>query len=240
MARFRHMMMVVFLSGIAAGLILFAVQHFTTVPLIQKAEVYEKAGEETEAVSSADHHQDEGWQPAEGLERTSLTALATVLTGIGFAAVLFGVVFLVGTPLDAKRGLLLGLAAFTCVGLAPAIGLPPQPPGVAVADLYARQIWWTGTVIATAIALWLLFGKRIPQVVRPLGIIILIFPHLIGAPKATGQKVVPEQLIHRFTLLSIATTGMFWLLLGLLGGLLFPVVQANDTDSSGAEPARFP
>jgi cobalt transporter subunit CbtA len=240
MDRFRHMMTVVLLSGIAAGLILFAVQHLTIVPLIQKAEVYEKAGKESDAASSGGHRHDEGWQPAAGLERTSFTALATVLTGIGFAAVLFGVFFLVGTPLDAKRGLLLGLAAFTCVGLAPAVGLPPQPPGVAVADLHARQIWWTGTVIATGIALWLLFGKRIPKLVRPLGIIILILPHLIGAPRATGQNVVPEQLIHRFTLLSIATTGIFWLLLGLLGGLLYQLVQATDADSSGSEPARLP
>lgn len=139
MSRFRQMMTVVLLSGVAAGLILFAVEHLTIVPLIRTAEVYEKAGEE--ALSGMEHS-DEGWQPAEGWERTSLTALATVLTGIGFAALLFGVAFLAGVPLDAKRGLLWGLAAFVCVGLAPAIGLPPRPPGVAVADLDARQIWW--------------------------------------------------------------------------------------------------
>jgi predicted cobalt transporter CbtA len=88
-------------------------------------------------------------------------ALATVLTGIGFADLLFGVVFLAGKTLDAKSGLLWGLAAFTCVGLASAIGLPPQPPRVAVADLYARQIWWVGTVVATALGLLLLIGKAI-------------------------------------------------------------------------------
>lgn len=227
MDRFRHMMTVVLLSGTAAGLILFAVQHLTMVPLIQKAEVYEKAGEEAAIAAGTGHHHDEGWQPAEGWDRTLFTALATVLTGIGFAALLFGVVFLAGTPLDAKRGLLWGLAAFTCVGLAPAIGLPPQPPGVAVANLYARQIWWAGTVAATAIALWLFLGKGVPKLVRALGLIALILPHVIGAPVATGENVVPAQLIHRFTLLSIITTGMFWLLLGFMGGWLDKRTRAN-------------
>ncbi len=237
MDRFRHMMTVVLLSGIAAGVVLFAVQHLTIVPLIQKAEVYEKAGEEAE-IAAGGHHHDEGWQPADGWERTSFTALATLLTGIGFAALLFGVVFLAGVPFDAKRGLIWGLAAFACVSLSPAIGLPPQPPGVAVADLHARQIWWVGTVLATAITLWLFFGKGIPKFVRPLGVVVLILPHLIGAPKAIGQNVVPAEIIHRFSMLSIATTGMFWLLLGLLGGLLYQWMQAKDSDSFGTQPAK--
>jgi len=234
MDRFRHMMTVVLLSGTAAGFILFAAQHFAIVPLIQKAEVYEKAGEEAAIAAGIGHHHDEGWQPAEGWERTSFTALATVLTGIGFAALLFGVVFLSGKPLNVRSGLLWGLAAFTCVGLAPSIGLPPQPPGVAVADLYARQIWWTGTVIATAVALWLFLGRGIPKLVRPAGIVLLVLPHLIGAPVANGQNVVPAELIHRFTMLSIATTGMFWLLLGLLGGYLYARMKAEDSDAFGS------
>jgi cobalt transporter subunit CbtA len=226
------MMTLVLLSGVASGLILFAVQHLTIVPLIQKAEVYEKAGEDAE-IAAGGHHHDEGWQPADGWERTLFTALSTALTGIGFAAMLFGVVFLAGKPLDAKRGLLWGFAAFVCVSVAPAIGLPPQPPGVAVADLYARQTWWVGTVVATAVALWLFFGKRIPKLVRPLGILVLIIPHLIGAPKANGQNVVPADIIHRFGILSVATTGMFWLLLGLLGGLLYQKMESQDADSFG-------
>jgi cobalt transporter subunit CbtA len=238
MDRFRHMMTLVLLSGAAAGLILFAVQHLTIEPLIQKAEVYEKAGEDAAIAAGTGHHHDEGWQPADGWERTSFTALATVLTGIGFAAVLFGVVFLAGKPLNPKSGLLWGLAAFTCIGLARAFGLPPQPPGVAAADIYARQIWWVGTVVATAIALWLFFGKGIPKLVRPLGIVVLIIPHLIGAPVANGENVVPAQLIHRFAMLSIATTGMFWLLLGSMGGFLYKRIEAHDGDPFGSARTR--
>jgi len=42
--QFRQLMLVVFASGAMAGLILFAVQHFTIIPLIESAETYENAG----------------------------------------------------------------------------------------------------------------------------------------------------------------------------------------------------
>jgi predicted cobalt transporter CbtA len=86
-SQFRKLMLTVFGSGSLAGLALFALQHFTVVPLIQAAETYEAAGQETHPPAP---HEDEGWQPAEGWERTSFTALTTVHTGIGFAAMLCG------------------------------------------------------------------------------------------------------------------------------------------------------
>jgi cobalt transporter subunit CbtA len=114
-----------------------------------------------------------------------------------------------------------GIAAYVCIDLAPALGLPPRPPGVPVADLYARQIWWVATVISTAIALWLFFGPRKSLMIRLTGLVILILPHAIGAPAATGDSTIPGELIHRFTALSILTTGIFWIALGSVGGLLY-------------------
>lgn len=228
MIQFRRLMLAVFGSGALAGLILFAIQHFTVVPLIQSAETYEAA--EREAHTGAPH-QDEGWQPAEGWERTFFTALTTVLTGVGFAAMLLGVMALTGRTINTQRGALWGLAAFVCVSLAPALGLPPQPPGVAVADLHQRQLWWVGTVIATAVSVWLIAGQRRPWLLRACGAVCLLLPHLIGAPVAAGQNVIPVELVRRFSIASVATTGIFWLLAGALGGLIYSRNQA-DTDSS--------
>jgi cobalt transporter subunit CbtA len=210
-------MLVVIASGALAGLALFAVQRFTVIPLIETAETYE-AAEHQSAASAAP--EEEGWQPANGWERTSLTALTTMLSGIGFAAMLFGWLSLTGSRITTWRGALWGLAAFACFGLAPAIGLPPLPPGAAVAGLYQRQIWWAGTVAATAIGLWLLASKGRTWLLRIGGVVCVTLPHLIGAPAATGQNAVPAELIHRFTIASLATTGMFWLLLGTVGGFL--------------------
>jgi len=223
-SQFRKLMVVVLSSGALAGLVLFAVQHFSVIPLIQAAEAYETAAHQA---LSGTPHEDEGRQPANGWERTSFTALATVLSSIGSAAMLFGLMALTGKTINARRGALWGLAAFACFSLGPALGLPPQPPGVAVADLYERQVWWAGTAIATAIGLWLIVGQRRTWLLRIGGVVCLSLPHLIGAPIATGQNTVPAQLIRQFTIASVATTGMFWLLLGTIGGFIY---NRNEAD----------
>ena len=214
MSQFRKLMLAVFGSGALAGLVLFSVQHFTVIPLIKAAEAYESA-------HSDGTHEDEGWQPTEGWERTSLTALTTVLTGIGFAAMLFGVMALAGETINTRHGAVWGLAAFATFSLAPALGLPPQPPDVAVADLHQRQLWWTATVVATAVGLWFITGKTRSWVLRIGGVVCLFLPHLVGVPVATGENSVPDQLVRRFAIASVATSGMFWFLAGALGGFIY-------------------
>jgi len=221
---FRKLMVAVFWSGAVAGLVLFAVQHFTVVPLIQTAETYEGSAR---GPHSAVPLEDEDWQPAEGLERTTFTALTTMLAGIGFAAMLFGMMALAGKTINTQHGALWGLAAFTCISLAPALGLPPQPPGVAVADLHQRQLWWVGTVVATAVGVWLIAGRRRSWRVRASGAIFLLLPCLIGVPSATGQSSVPAELDRRFTITSVATSGIFWLLVGMLGGMIYSRNQSD-------------
>jgi predicted cobalt transporter CbtA len=95
-SHFRKLMLAVFGSGALAGLPLFSVQHLTVIPLIQVAETYE-------AAHSGAAHEGGGWQPTEGWERNSFTALTTMLTGIGFAAMLFGVMALAGETINTRR-----------------------------------------------------------------------------------------------------------------------------------------
>jgi cobalt transporter subunit CbtA len=228
MDRFRKLATVALLSGTLVGLFLFVVQHFTIFPLIQKAEVYESAADKQ---MPGMHHDDEGWHPADGIERTSFTVLSTVLTAIGFAPLLFGTAAIAPVSLDWRKGALWGLAAYICIDLAPAWGLPPQPPGVPVADLYARQLWWVCTVIATAIALWLLLDRRKVLPVRLLGLLVFVVPHVIGAPVAIGESSVPAELVRQFAALSILTTGIFWIALGAIGGFFYR--------RSGYAEARF-
>jgi predicted cobalt transporter CbtA len=44
---------------------------------------------------------------------------------------------------------------------------------------------------------------------------------LVGAPIATGQNIVPIQLLRRFMIVSLVTMGLFWLLVGIIGGFLY-------------------
>ncbi len=227
MERFRSLMMAVLLSGLAAGLVLFGTRHWLVVPLIQQAEIYESAAHDAMPEMG---HEDEGWQPAEGFERIGLTGVSTVLSSIGFAAILFAAISLSNRPLDPWRGTLWGVAGFACFALAPALGLPPEPPGMAEADLQARQLWWAATAAATAIGLWLALGRDRHWAARIAGLAILVLPHIVGAPASEGDNLVPAELAHRFALMSLATSGLFWIALGLLAGFLHPSrkLDAND------------
>lgn len=217
MNRFRELIWLSVISGTLAGLVLFALRQWTVIPLITRAEHYE-----TEARASHPDipPEDEGWQPS-GAKKTLFTAAATVLSSMGFAAVLFAVVALTDERLTAARGLLWGLGGFLCFVLAPSLGLPPVPPGVAVADLQLRQVWWLSTVVVTAIGLWLLMNRRSKWPVRLAGAICLLLPHLIGAPRANGISVVPFPIVRQFILASIWTNAVFWIVLGLIGGAIW-------------------
>ena len=212
-------MSAVLLSGVIAGLFLFAVQHYTIFPLIEKAETFEAA--------APHHHEDEGWRPGDGMERNAYTLLTTIVCAIGFAALLFGVAALVPVSLNFRKGALWGIAAFVSIDLMPSLGLPPQPPGTAVADLYARQLWWVAVALSTAIALWLMFDRKKPLPLRLIGVLLAAAPHIVGAPVAHGESAVPATLIRQFAILSIVSTGLFWLVLGSVGGLIYERVCSS-------------
>lgn len=233
MNQFRRLMTVALVSGALAGLALFALRHAVVVPLIERAEIYEAEAAGTPAVAIAgssdrehEHgaaalvHDEEGWQPAEGLERVGFTALTTVIGSIGFAALLVAVMALRGDPINTRSGLVWGLAGFACLSLAPAIGLPPAPPGAAEAALEFRQVWWIGTVIATAVGLMMLTGPRVAW--RWLvGLLLLAAPHLIGAPSTQELGSAPADLLRDFAIVSVLCSAFFWVSVGALSGWFY-------------------
>jgi len=222
---FRRIFVTALMAGVVAGLFAAGAQRIKLIPLIQEAEIYEAAGEAQAA------HEHAGTttamaerEPQEGLERIAYTVLADILAGIGFALVLAGAVACagrVGHTVDARRGLLWGAAGFAVFALAPSLGLPPLPPGAEAAELAARQTWWIGTVVATAIGLAsiVFWPSRLGRV---LGVVILMLPHIIGAPHPLHPGgSVPADIAAQFAVASIATTGLFWLVLGLATGWFY-------------------
>lgn len=252
-AAFRSLVGVALLAGIATGVVSTGVQQITTLPLILQAEVHERSvtvtpqqplpGNAANAASPASHdarqqgpsaHDHEphephtSWAPREGFERTAYTGLTTILAAFAYALILGAALSLTRTA-GLRAGVVLGAAGFVVFQLAPAFGLPPEPPGVPQADLWARQAWWLGTVLCTALALWCGYSARTPSKgpwrLRGLwglaGVALLGLPHVIGAPQAPAlPTLVPTELVHRFALLALVTTALFWLMLGALVGLL--------------------
>lgn len=243
MSTFRSIVFSSIIAGFIVGLVVTAAQQFGTVPLILKAEVYEKAAEthQHEAVAAPqaaaaghdhaghDHashdHGAEAWEPRDGFERNAYTAAANVLTAIGFALLLAGFFAIrsgaTGESVSWHQGLMWGLAGFAVFTIAPGLGLPPELPGVPAAPLASRQIWWTAAVLATAAGLALIvFRRSVPAAIA--GVILLLLPHLIGAPELEHVETnVPSSLSHQFVTAVTATSLVFWSLLGAATSAIF-------------------
>jgi cobalt transporter subunit CbtA len=225
---FRRIFLTALIAGTVAGLFAAGLQHLKLIPLIAAAEVYEAAAPQTnhQAGAHADHQHEAAaeWEPSPGLERTGYTLLADLLAGIGFALLLTGAVALArlrGYAIDARQGLIWGAAGFAVFALAPAIGLPPELPGMPAADLAARQQWWLLAAAATAAGLALLVFAQ-PVALRVTGAVLILVPHLIGAPAAPHDGAgVPAELAAEFATASLATAAAFWLLLGSVSGWLY-------------------
>ena len=235
---FRSIVFSAALAGLIVGAVISVAQFFGTVPLIQKSEIYErKAAAEAspagndEAGAPHDHGKTHGhdseWQPEDGFQRNAFTVAANILTAIGFALLLTGAYAIRGRPVTWREGLLWGLGGFVVFTAAPGLGLPPELPGMPVAELTARQIWWIATAAATATGLCLL-AFRSAAWAAFLGLGLIALPHLIGAPLAPElHSEVPAALSHRFILVVTLTNLLFWALLGVSTSIAFGRISAD-------------
>ena len=231
MQRFRAIFFSLLYAGVVVGLLVTFAQQISTAPLILRAEVYEKAAEATaragppalqpdHAVAGHDHDQP-AWEPADGFERTAYSAAANILTAIGFALVLCGVVATQGGLSSWRVSLVWGLAGFAVFFAAPSLGLPPKLPGMPTADLEPRQVWWIATAAATAAGLGLLAYRRSALTVALAGLLI-VAPHVIGAPQAIEAETnVPGELARDFVVAASVCSFLFWTVLGSATGAIY-------------------
>jgi len=220
---FRRIFFAAVLAGVLAGLALAAVQQWRVVPLILQAESYE-GDVHTHDDGTAHAHEDEAteaeepWAPADGTERTAYTVLATTLAGLGFTLVIAAVSVLSGVPITANNGVIWGMGGFIAFALAPALGLPPELPGMPAADISARQVWWWGTVLATGAAALGIARFRTPAAIG-VCIIIAVIPHLAGAPQpGDAHSEVPAHLASAYAAAALSASLIFWLIAGTLMG----------------------
>ena len=250
------------LAGLFAGLAIAILQNFTTTPLILEAEAYEGAEQRAAAASIIAPavfrseepsllyvHGDAGhggeaaaggagsvWAPQEGFERIAFTSAATIATSIGFALLLLGGLLLSGEEINERTAMIWAAGGFVSTGLAPALGLPPELPGMQAADLVDRQSWWLLTATMTAFALFLMLmyeGWRL----RALGVLVLLAPHLVGAPHVEGIEVgrVPAELAARFAATSLAVHAALWIATGFAVGQVWRMLSGVRAPTLAAE-----
>lgn len=222
---FRNLFFAALVAALCAGLLVSAIQHFRVTPLILHAETFEgetghSHGEGAEAHShdEAAEVQAEEWAPQDGAERTLYTILANLLAAAGFALLIGAVSMFANRPITAANGWLWGAAGFATFVLAPSYGLAPELPGMPAADLFARQLWWVGTALATGAAIMLLVKTRAAWAIA-LAVALVAIPHIIGAPIAPDEpSAVPAHLATEFAAATIGTSAIFWLVLGSVFG----------------------
>ena len=235
----KHMLFCGVIAGFLAGLIA-TVLHFVFIqPLLLQGELYENgtlthfAGAESTS-DGHDHNQDHGGHDhaeggGDGL-RNVLTLIFTQLIYTAYALLLvagFAVAGALGRVVSARDGLLWGLAGFAAFQLAPGLGISPELPGSAGAEITARQTWWVGTALATGLGIALLaYGRGLLAVGA--AIVLLGLPHAIGAPLPDYfQGPAPPELSAEFAARVMGVGMVTWLSLGWLLGRFWTTEQAT-------------
>lgn len=213
------------LVGMVAGALLTALQITRLEPILLGAEAYEAVG--SDAGAKADHdHGEHDREPAGGPGRSANSFLANLLACSGFAAVMLALMCQFRLPRRRRmawsEGMLWGLAGYTVMFVAPAIGLPPEIPGMISAPLEQRQIWWVASAFSVAAGLSVVAFA--PVRFRLLGLPLLALPYLIGAPVVDGPLFrhtdsaaleALTELHQRFVVASAIVNLVVWLVLGL-------------------------
>ncbi len=209
-------------AGVAAGLIAALLQLVFVQPVLLHAELYESGQlAHFDAAGAASVNPD---LPEFDLLRDGLSILFSMLIYAGYALILIALMVLAedrGARIDARHGLIWGIAGFVAFQLAPGFSLPPEVPGVAAADIDARIWWWLATVLATGLALWLIaFGHGVAA--WGAAALLILAPHLIGAPQPEiFAGSVPPELAGLFAARAFGLGLMAWGLLGALAGFFW-------------------
>lgn len=233
---FRRIILNALLVGIVASFVFSLLQVYVVNPIIFASETYEVAEEPApvadhhhgeEAVAHAHAHDEEAWGPEDGLERTAYTMSANIFAGIGYAAILLAVMSQLSlqgiTRVSVLKGIAWGLGGFIVFFGAPAIGIPPEIPGIEAAPVEHRQAWWMLT--ASAVAIGLLVLVYAPLKFKALGVIAISVPYLVSAPHPDGPAfshpdpaaiVALTDLHQQFIVTTSVSNLLFWLVMGVM------------------------
>ena len=210
-------------AGAIAGLLAAALQFAFVIPLLLEGELYETGARVHFSETGAESISESpalGWD----IQRHGLTVAFNLIAWIGFALIFVAAMVALsrrGWEINARTGAVWGLFAFLAVHLAPAVGLPPELPGTAAAEVGSRYLWWAGTIIATILAFGLMaLRPAIGSVIA--GAILLLAPHFYGAPHLENYfGVAPPELSALFATRTLAVAAATWVILGSVAGWMW-------------------
>lgn len=208
-------------GGIVGGCLVAGIQAVTTTPLILHAEMFE-VKEVADAASiilaHAGHATDAGGSEGYDMTRLYMTSVMTVACAVGFAWILLAAMYLKNTVITARSILPWAVGAFIATGLAPALGLAPELPGSAAADLGDRQLWWAATAVVSALGISLIAFTRNPLLIV-VALALIVAPHVIGVPlPPEPESRVPAEVAAEFASASLVVQFLAWTIPGAIAG----------------------
>ncbi len=259
---FRSIVFAAIVVGIISGTGYSIFQQLAVSPIIYSAEIYEVSEPGTNQPESSEGHAkneaDDGdhtlshdsWAPEYGLERILSTLGANIQIAIGFSLILIAAMAVHNLKSSKPKvtwitGIFWGIGLMLCFFVSPALlGLHPEVPGTIAENLHSRQIWWISCAIATALGLVLIYYGSVAY--KLAGCILLVFPHIIGAPVPDGHTYAnPDpaavaalnELTSQFLVMASIGMLIFFIVLGALSGLVSArIAQAGSNLNANQQP----
>jgi hypothetical protein len=231
----NSILLAVIAAGLVAGILTGLFHYVATEPVIdaaieQESLLHAAEPEEPEVVSR-------------DVQRTG-GIVGWALYGL-FVGLLFGVAYGLSRPHFGHAGLVLNgllaaIAAYWLVGLLPFLKYPANPPGVGDPETITQRqvlfvLFWMLSIGGALVALWAYRLLRPRLQAAPLwlavaavyvGYAICLYALMPANPDAVE---LPAGLVTTFRVLSLVGLTLFWLILGVVFGLLLRALNRPQT-----------
>ena len=228
-------LVVALLSGAIAGTILGLVNLALVEPYLDKAIGIEvqNAIKEGEQVDPVEHVNYRYWQKGGEI-------LAGTILGMSYGALL-GIVFVFARKIisgsNVKKALVLAGVIWLVVFFVPALKYPANPPTVGDPNTinYRESLFITFIFISglSALGLAIVYSKWNTKTSIKFMVVsgiytVIMAGAFIMVPDNPDQITAPMDLVNGFRIISMSTITMFWIILGVLFGVLWNKLKPQE------------
>ena len=215
-------------SGAISGLVLAGMNLIVVEPFIDKA-----IGLETNKAIASGKHIDTNEQNSYRIWQKSGSFVAGSILGMAYGSLL-GIVYAFSRKFlpfssDRKKAIFLSLVIYFVMFVIPFLKYPGNPPAVGnPATIYLRESLFLGYLAVstiTTLSLGILFYKfrhvKHISIIIPLVYAVVISSAFVLFPPNPDKISIPMDLVNSFRLVTASTQLGFWIVLGIIFGLLW-------------------
>ncbi len=216
-------------SGAISGIILAGMNLLVVEPFIDKA-----IGLETAKAIASGKHVDLNEQNAYRIWQKSGSIVAGSVLGMAYGSLLgivytFSRKFLPFSNDDRKKAIFLSIVIYAVLFVIPFLKYPGNPPAVGnPATIYLRESLFLGYLAVstiTTLSLGILFYKfrhvKHISIIIPLVYAVVISSAFVLFPSNPDKISIPMDLVNSFRIVTALTQLGFWIVLGIIFGLLW-------------------